>query len=169
MIFSTRYTSPAGEITLASDGENLVGAWFEGQRFFGGAFTEMKPAGRARLALFREACVWLDAYFRGEKPSPKELSLSPCGSVFQREVWRALLEIPYGETSTYGEVSGKVAARLGVRRMSARAVGGAIGRNPITVIIPCHRVIGANGKLTGYAGGLERKKFLLRFEQEREI
>lgn len=148
--------SPLGDITLAGEGENLLGSWFEGQTHFGGNCGEMIPA---ELPVFDRAEAWLSRYFRGEAPSPAELPLAPDGSDFQKAVWRLLLHIPYGQTTTYGAL----AKQLGCR--SAQAVGSAVGRNPISIIIPCHRVLGANGSLTGYAGGLDKKIFLLELEK----
>ncbi|MCI9156887.1 MAG: methylated-DNA--[protein]-cysteine S-methyltransferase, partial [Lawsonibacter sp.] len=108
--------------------------------------------------------LWLDRYFAGERPAISELPLAPIGSEFRKEVWQVLCEIPYGETTTYGEISQKIAARRGLERMSAQAVGGAVGHNPISIIVPCHRVVGSNGSLTGYAGGLQKKIKLLTHE-----
>lgn len=165
MYYYTTYMSPLGEITLACDteGKNIVGAWLKGQEYFLGTLgTEQ---GRAkRLPVLLQACAWLDRYFAGEKPVPQELPLAPAGNKFRQTVWSRLKQIPYGQVLTYGELAGQVAQDLGRDKMSARAVGGAVGHNPISIIIPCHRVIGANGKLTGYAGGLEKKVQLLRLE-----
>lgn len=153
-----RYVSPLGGITLASDGEALVGLWFEGQKHFGeglaGEHME-KP-----LALFDQADRWLDLYFSGQAPDFTPL-LRPRGTAFQKAVWQRLLAIPCGCTVTYGEI----AASLDLPPGAARAVGGAVGRNPISLMIPCHRVVGADGSLTGYAGGIERKKRLLELER----
>ncbi len=158
MDYTHRYLSPLGGIILASDGEALTGLWFEGQRYFGaglhGEHTE-KP-----LPVFDQADRWLDVYFSGREPDFTP-SLRPRGTVFQEAVWRRLTAIPYGHTLSYGEI----AASLGLPPGSARAVGGAVGRNPISLIIPCHRVVGTNGSLTGYAGGIERKKRLLALEK----
>lgn len=153
------YSSPLGEILLAAGEDALTGLWFVGQRYEGRGLPE--NCERTELggdAVLRSAAQWLDEYFSGEKP---ELcfALSPGGTAFQRRVWDVLLTVPYGETVSYGEI----AARLGCR--SARAVGSAVGKNPISLIIPCHRVVGADGGLTGYAGGIERKKKLLELER----
>ncbi|MBR0227811.1 MAG: methylated-DNA--[Clostridia bacterium] len=159
MDYLCRYVSPLGEITLASDGEALVGLWFAGQKHFGAGLsgqTTKKP-----LPVFDQAVRWLDRYFSGKKPDCPP-PLRPRGTAFQQAVWRRLLDIPYGHTVTYGEI----AASLGLPSGAARAVGGAVGRNPISLIIPCHRVVGAHGSLTGYAGGIERKKRLLELERE---
>jgi len=152
MVFCTQYPSPIGLLTLASDGENLTGLWMEGQPLP----TEML---QRDLPVFHAAKAWLDAYFRGENPTIDYLPLSPAGTPFQHRVWDILLTVPYGEPITYGEI----ARKLGIR-MSPQAVGGAVGRNPISIIIPCHRCVGARRKLTGYAGGLERKVWLLHHE-----
>ena len=156
MDYTSAYDSPLGEILLASDGEALTGLWFEGQRRFA---ATLAPGHEERiLPVFEETAAWLDAYFSGAQPDFTPL-LRPAGTAFQREVWALLRAIPYGQTVSYAEL----AARLG--RSSARAVGGAVGRNPISLLIPCHRVIGADGSLTGYAGGLERKNRLLALER----
>ena len=149
----TTYASPLGEIVLAADGDALIGLWFSGQAHFGAG---LRGAEEGDCAVLREAKAWLDAYFAGNAPEalPK---LKPRGTAFQQRVWAELLRIPRGETVTYGAL----AERLGSH---ARAVGSAVGRNPISIIIPCHRVVGADGSLTGYAGGTERKKALLQIE-----
>lgn len=119
----------------------------------------------ADIPVIQSAMQWLDAYFSGRVQSLAHIPLLPAGTSFQRQVWDILSDIPYGETVTYGQVSSCVAAALGKQRMSAQAIGSAIGRNPISILIPCHRVIGAEGGLTGYAGGIARKAFLLQLEQ----
>lgn len=156
------YISPLGGITLASDGEALTGLWFDGQKHFpqGLCITRAEKA----LPVFDLACQWLDVYFGGGAPDFTP-PLRPRGTDFQKAVWALLLSIPYGQTRTYGEIAAKRAAQTGLARLSAQAVGGAIGRNPVSLIIPCHRVIGADGSLTGYAGGLEKKEWLLRLER----
>ena len=147
--------SPLGRLTLAAAGGCLAGLWLPGQKYYMAGAGEYVPGeDAAPLPLAR---VWLEAYFAGERPCPNELPLAPRGTAFQRRVWQALLEIPYGQTTTYGAM----AERLGA---SPRVVGGAVGRNPISIVIPCHRVLGAGGALTGYAGGLEKKKWLLAHE-----
>ena len=148
-----KYLSPLGEIVLAADGDALVGLWFSGQAHFGAGLQEAEAGDCAAL---REAKAWLDDYFAGKVPA-RAPKLAPRGTEFQRKVWAALLEIPRGETATYGEL----AKTLGSH---ARAVGGAVGRNPISILIPCHRVVGADGSLTGYAGGTDRKAALLQLE-----
>ncbi len=150
--------SPVGRLYLAESDGALVGLWMEGQRFFGQPFGTLPPCGAATGGL-PAALEWLAAYWSGQQPDPAALPLAPRGSAFRQRVWRTLLGIPYGETRTYGDV----AAQLGT---SPRAVGGAVGQNPISIIIPCHRVVGVGGALTGYAGGEARKRFLLLHEQE---
>ena len=157
MMVKTDYASPLGTLTLASDGENLTGLWIAGQKYFAAGTPTNLPA-RDDLPVFMQVRGWLDRYFAGERPAASELPLAPQGSAFRQGVWRILCEIPYGQTVTYGEI----AKRLGVR--SAQAVGGAVGHNPISIIIPCHRVLGSDGSLTGYAGGAQKKIWLLAHE-----
>ena len=156
-----RCSSPLGGILLASDGEALTGLWFEGQRY---APAPPPGAPEPPLPVLREAERWLTVYFSGHQPSFTP-PLRPAGTPFQRTVWDLLLRIPRGETISYGALAEQTAAVLGRPRMSAQAVGGAVGRNPIALIIPCHRVVGADGRLTGYAGGLWRKERLLALER----
>lgn len=163
MFYSTLHPSPVGAITLASDGEGLAGLWLEGQKYHGGAVTEAMTA-RDDIPVFSDAKRWLDRYFAGEKPAISELPLKPTGGEFRQGVWEILCQIPYGEVTTYGEIAGKMAARMNRASMSCQAVGGAVGHNPISIIIPCHRVVGSNGSLTGYAAGLRTKLKLLEFE-----
>lgn len=158
--YAAPYPSPLGVITLGSDGENLVGLWLEGQRY---READAGPVNDG-LPVFEAARDWLDRYFAGERPSAWELPLAASGSPFRRQVWRLLCEIPYGQVTTYGELAGKIAAAQNRDKMSAQAVGGAVGHNPISIIIPCHRVVGSNGSLTGYGGGIGRKIQLLRHE-----
>lgn len=181
MDYTWHYDSPLGGITLASDGEAIVGLWFDGQKYFAvGLEAEHEER---RLAVFDDACRWLDIYFSGQVPgfTPK---LNMRTTAFRRKVWEVLLTIPYGGTMTYGEIAARLDGSMddggglkqasaravgegeGPRRMSARAVGGAVGHNPISLIIPCHRVVGTGGRLTGYASGLDRKAALLRMESQ---
>ena len=154
--FMTRYDSPVGLLSLVSDGQGLAGLWIEGQKYFAATLSR-PPEMREDAPGLPEARAWLDRYFAGKKPEISELPLAPMGSAFQRGVWELLCEIPYGQVTTYGEIAKKMAARMGKSSMSGQAVGGAVGHNPISIIIPCHRVVGANGSLTGYAGGIEKK------------
>ena len=163
MYYSTTYTSPVGRLTLASDGDHLVGLWIEGQKYFGGSLAEPMAQDEAIPAL-RSAKVWLDRYFAGEQPGISELLLKPAGSPFRQAVWRILCDIPYGTVITYGEIARRMAAQMGRDHMSGQAVGGAVGHNPISIIIPCHRVVGSSGSLTGYAGGIDVKIKLLTHE-----
>ena len=163
MYYEMKYDSPVGRLTLASDGLNLAGLWMEGQKYFGGTVPgELRP--NEELEVFSRAKDWLDRYFNGKKPEPSELPLAPVGGEFRQTVWELLCEIPYGELTTYGQIAREAAKRLQRESMSAQAVGGAVGHNPISIIIPCHRVIGADGSLTGYAGGLDKKIWLLKHE-----
>ncbi len=162
MIYKHCCTSPLGKITLASDGEALTGLWFDIQKHFPHHLSA--DSTEAELPVFAQTVKWLDTYFSGKEPDftpPICLHTTP----FRRAVYDILLTIPYGHIMTYGEIAGILAEQRGIQRMSAQAVGGAIGHNPIAIIIPCHRVIGADGSLTGYAGGLDRKSWLLRLEQ----
>ena len=160
MIYMGRYDSPLGPITLAGEDGALTGLWFDGQKYFGAGLPAGTPEGEPPV--FRQVRAWLDRYFRGEDPGPAP-PLAPAGTAFQRTVWEVLREIPYGRTATYGQVAQAAGRGLG-RNTSPRAAGSAVGRNPISLLIPCHRVMGAGGSLTGYAGGLERKEALLKLE-----
>lgn len=162
MIYTTSYPSPIGELYLAQENDSLTALWMENQRC--PLMLAEKDVRQEETELLRFAADWLRLYFAGKRPSPSKLSIAPNGNAFRRTVWRRLLDIPYGEVVTYGEVARDTAAALGRERMSAQAVGGAIGHNPISIIIPCHRVIGSDGALTGYAGGIDRKLFLLTHE-----
>ncbi|MDR0520071.1 MAG: methylated-DNA--[protein]-cysteine S-methyltransferase [Clostridiales Family XIII bacterium] len=157
MTHTSYYDSPLGGILLASDGESLTGLWFAGQKYYGDTLGG-EAADSPDLPLWGAVGEWLGAYFAGRKPGIGDLPLAPNGSAFRWSVWEELLAIPYGEVATYGDI----AERIGCK--SAQAVGGAVGHNPISIIIPCHRVVGQNGSLTGYAGGLDRKRKLLELE-----
>lgn len=163
MYYATDYISPLGRIRLASDGEALSGLWLEGQKYFGGTLKEELVENRS-LAILETTKDWLDRYFAGKKPEISELPLAPIGTAFQQGVWELLCEIPYGQVTTYGEIAKKMAVKMGKSSMSGQAVGGAVSHNPISIIIPCHRVVGATGSLTGYAGGIEKKIKLLEHE-----
>jgi methylated-DNA-[protein]-cysteine S-methyltransferase len=163
MIHSTHYSSPVGSIVLACNDESLVGLWIEGQKYFGDTVTEDMTE-KCDLPIFTAAKNWLDKYFAGKKPAISDLPLAPNGGSFRKAVWDFLCEIPYGEVITYGEIAKIMAARINKARVSSQAVGGAVGHNPISIIIPCHRVVGANGSLTGYSGGIGIKIKLLEHE-----
>lgn len=160
MRYTDNYVSPMGNIVLAGDGAALTGLWFEGQKWFGAGLTD--GAERAELPVFGQTKKWLDIYFGGGEPAFTP-AVALRGSEFQIAVWNVLSAIPYGKTVTYGEIAKNLTAVTG-RKTSARAVGSAVGRNPVSIIVPCHRVLGADGSLTGYAGGVERKRELLRLE-----
>lgn len=161
--FVASYASPLGGITLASDGLALTGLWFDGQRHDRATLGD-QPTVRQDLPVFHRARAWLDLYFRGTVP-PFTPPLLIHGSDFRRLVATIMLDIPFGRTTTYGTIAREVARRTGRPHISAQAVGQAVGRNPIALIVPCHRVVGHDGRLTGYAGGLERKQWLLKHEK----
>ena len=165
MYYSAKYQSPIGQITLACEnsGKILVGLWMKGQKYFGDTIPE-KMTENSRMPIFDKTKNWLDRYFAGKKPGISELRFLPIGGEFRQEVWKILCGIPYGKTMSYGDIAKKIAIKMNKEKMSSRAVGGAVGHNPISIIIPCHRVVGANGSLTGYAGGLEKKIKLLKLE-----
>ena len=155
------YTSPLGQITVASNGEQLTGLWFDGQKYY--ADTLGNDYEEKVLPVFEQTDRWLDVYFRGEKPDfTPPLALRT--TEFRRMVWEILLTIPYGQTMTYGQIADRIVGQKGLGKMSAQAVGGAVGHNPISLIIPCHRVVGSDGSLTGYAGGIDKKRRLLELE-----
>lgn len=162
MTYTTRVSSPVGPLLLAGNERALTGLWIEGAKYFAASLPEDTVEGL--VPPLRDAAQWLSDYFEGKRPSPGELALEFSGSAFRREVCRLMLFIPYGETTTYGALAREMARRMGRARMPAQAVGGAVGHNPISIVIPCHRVLGADGSLTGYAGGLDKKRFLLRHE-----
>ena len=162
MTYTQWYASPLGNILLAADSAGLTGVWFHGEKFFARYLEEQHE--ERETPLLQRAKRWLDVYFSGKEPDftvPFHFN----GTDFQNEVWRILCTIPYGRTTTYGEIAKQIARRRGLSRMSAQAVGGAVGHNGISIIVPCHRVIGANGSLTGYAGGLDKKRALLTLEK----
>ena len=163
MVYTTYYDSPVGSLLLAEEDGALVGLWMEGQKYFLGSLKRM-PREERCTSVLRQTKDWLGHYFAGEQPAIGQLPLAPKGSAFQQEVWRVLCDIPYGHLTTYGEIARKIAAQRGLASMSAQAVGGAVGHNPISIIIPCHRVVGSDSSLTGYAGGLEKKRYLLSLE-----
>ena len=162
MLYYKKVASPLGEITLRSDGEALTGLWFADDKHYGA--KDIAGAALADLDVFMQAEAWLAEYFAGREPKVS-VPLKLQGSEFQMQVWRLLQDIPYGRLFTYGDIAKKIAAQKGVARMSAQAVGGAVGHNPLCIIVPCHRVVGANGSLTGYGGGMWRKVRLLELEK----
>ena len=179
MLYRRSYHSPLGEMTMASDGRALTALFFQGQKYAeidisdeentADDTAEHSEAGEragegGARAVFDRTLEWLDIYFAGRDPSFAP-PLSIKGTPFQEAVWEILRKIPYGTVITYGEIARQIAGKRGVRRMSAQAVGGAVGRNPVAIIVPCHRVIGSDGSLTGYAGGLDRKEKLLKLEK----
>ena len=164
------YDSPLGGITLACDEAGLTGLWFDGQKYFGGevlkgrAAEEQGAERKERPLVLEQTAKWLDLYFAGQEPDftpPLHLK----GSEFRRSVWEILLKIPYGQTTTYKEIAREIAVQRGLETMSAQAVGGAVGHNPVSIIVPCHRVLGTDGSLTGYAGGIDKKISLLTLEK----
>ena len=162
MVSICHYESPLGGVLLAADEIGLTGLWFDGQK----SFARGLPADRVEreTPALLEAKRWLDIYFSGKEPDFTP-PLHPIGSAFRQSVWEILLRIPYGKTTTYGEIARQLSEKMGLSRMSAQAVGGAVGHNEISIIIPCHRVVGTNGSLTGYAGGIDKKGKLLELEQ----
>ncbi len=163
MYYTSFYESPLGRLTLAGREDSIAGLWIEGQKYFCNTVDE-ETVERDELPVFLALRSWLDRYFAGEKPDISEIPLAPKGSNFRQTIWKILCEIPYGEVTTYGEIAKKAAVTLGQKSMSAQAVGGAVSHNPVSVIIPCHRVVGTNGSLTGYAGGIDKKIWLLEHE-----
>lgn len=160
-VYACEYNSPLGIITIVCDESAVTGLWFEGQKYFGSTLSEeMEYKDTDVLKLAKR---WLDIYFEGREPGfmpPLRYDLTP----FRRTVFEIMLTIPYGKTMTYGEIASEFARQKGIAKMSAQAVGGAVGHNPISLMIPCHRVVGTNGNLTGYAGGIDRKVKLLELE-----
>ena len=162
MVSICHYESPLGGVLLAADEIGLTGLWFDGQKYFARGL----PADRVEreTPALLEAKRWLDIYFSGKEPDFTP-PLHPIGSAFRQSVWEILLQIPYGKTTTYGEIARQLSEKMGLSRMSAQAIGGPVGHNPISIIIPCHRVVGSDGSLTGYAGGIPKKVGLLTLEQ----
>ncbi len=163
MLYKSLYDSPLGLITLVSDGKNLIGLWIENQVNFQKTIKEELFLDDD-ITVFKQTKRWLDRYFLGEVMSIGDLPIAFNGSPFREEVWKILCDIPYGQLITYGDIAKEMASLTGKQKMSAQAVGGAVGHNPISIIVPCHRVIGAGGKLTGYGGGLDLKIKLLQRE-----
>ena len=160
-LYQDTYESPLGKITMTSDGERLKGLWIDGQHDYADSLTELPE--QRELAVFAQTKDWLDDYFSG-RPLKALPPVAPDGSAFRKRVWEILMEIPYGQVRTYGDIAKQIAEETGKRRMAAQAVGGAVGHNPISILIPCHRVVGRDGSLVGYGGGLDKKVFLLELE-----
>lgn len=161
-MFESRLHSPLGEVRLRSDGESLTGLWFVGQVNDAREISDLEI--KNDLPIFGQVESWLESYFSGKQTSIT-IPLQPKGTSFQQRVWQILQEIPYGKTMTYGEIAQRIAQEKGVETFSAQAVGQAVEKNPISILIPCHRVLGKNGALTGYAGGVHRKEQLLQLER----
>lgn len=157
------YKSPIGEMMLASDDVGLIGLWFVGKKYFASTLSPNEPRQQKTLPIFDQTKKWLDLYFTGQNPNFTP-TLSLKGSEFRLSVWKILTQIPYGEVTTYGDIAKQIARQRGVEKMSAQAVGGAVGHNPIAILVPCHRVVGTNGSLTGYGGGIDKKIELLKLE-----
>ena len=162
MQYTSHYQSPLGGILLAADDTGLTGLWFEGQKYFARCLEQEHE--EKEIPVLKETKRWLDLYFSGKEPD-FTVPIHLIGTDFQKEVWRLLCQIPYGKTMTYGEIAARLAARKGLAHMSAQAVGGAVGHNKISILVPCHRVVGVDGSLTGYAGGMDKKVKLLTLEK----
>ena len=163
MYCSTTYSSPIGTITLACNDGSLVGLWTQEQKYHGDTIPG-KMVEKDDVPIFAIVRKWLDKYFAGKNPTVSELPLAPIGGEFRQGVWDILREIPYGEVITYGDIAKKMAKKMKRATMSSQAIGGAVGHNPISIIIPCHCVVGANGNLTGFASGIDKKIKLLKLE-----
>lgn len=163
MYYKTTYPSPVGILTLACGGDHLVGVWNEGQKYHGDTILKDMIENN-NLPIFDSTKKWLDRYFAGQRPDISELPLAPLGSAFRQQVWRILCDIPYGKVVTYGDIAKQMAVKMNKKSMSSQAIGGAVGHNPISIIIPCHRVVGSKGSLTGYAAGVHIKVKLLELE-----
>ena len=163
--YKTKYESPLGNITICCDEDkNIIGLWFKNQKHFACNIDD-KITENNDLKVFIQTKDWLNRYFTGKKPNIKEIPIRFIGNDFRKSVWKMLCKIPYGKTVTYGDIAKQIASQKGITKMSAQVVGGAVGHNPISIIVPCHRVVGKNGKLTGYAAGIDKKKKLLELEQ----
>ena len=162
MQYKMTYKSPVGDLTITTDGQNVTGLWFENQQNYESLLNDIVK--EQHQPIFDKVTHWLDEYFSGNKPAIN-FPLTPTGTDFRMTVWKKLQAIPYGETVTYGDIAQQIAEDRGRSKMSAQAVGGAVGSNPISIIIPCHRVVGANGSLTGFGGGIDRKIKLLNNEE----
>ena len=166
-MYKTYYASPIGGILILTDATALLGLWLEGQKYYGAGY-DLEQAQEGETAVSRRVFTWLDAYFKGKNPAINEIPLAPQVTEFRSKVLTVLQKIPYGQTATYSDILRELQAEYG-KIGSARAVGGAIGHNPISLLIPCHRIVGSDGKLTGYAGGLDKKAFLLKLEMRQGL
>lgn len=163
MVYTTAYKSPIGNLLIAEKDNKLIGLWIENQKYYLSNLKE-EMIEKEDVEVLTKTKSWLDRYFKGEKPNISELDINLIGSEFRKSVWEILKTIPYGEVITYNDIAKKIAKQKGISKMSAQAIGGAVGHNPISIIVPCHRVVGSNGSLTGYAGGIEKKIQLLKLE-----
>lgn len=163
MLYKQEYASPLGTIILLSREEALVGVWFAGQKYVGAAY-DLEAAVSKPTPVLTQTAAWLTAYFAGERPDADAIALAPETTAYRRQVLALLRQVPYGETITYKELAARLFAADGKKSSSPRAIGTAVGHNPISLLIPCHRVVGSDGSLTGYAGGLDRKLELLALE-----
>lgn len=165
MIYVCEFESPMGPVMAASDGESITGLWLEGQKYYAATMDQekCKKLEEKELPVFGQLGNWLDIYFGGKNPDFMP-PLAPRGSGFREDVWEILSRIPYGQVTTYGKIAKQLEIKY-QKRQSAQAVGGAVGHNPISILIPCHRVVGTNGSLTGYAGGIDKKIQLLKLEK----
>lgn len=163
MYYKTYYDSPLGKILLVCNETSLIGLWLKDQKYYSGTLAQ-DPILKNDHAVLHTVILWLDAYFNLQKPTIYALSLAPIGSAFRQRVWKILCNIPYGKIVTYGDIAKQIASENNINTMSAQAVGNAVAHNPISIIIPCHRVVGAHGSLTGYAGGIDKKVYLLTLE-----
>ena len=164
MLYAKEYMSPLGQLIMTGNGDDLTGLWFAEQKNVLESFGDQLKDNDSHLPVFETVKQWLDAYFAGDKPEFENLPLAPLGTEFRQKVWSIMCKIPYGEVTTYGAIAKEVAVSLNKAQMSSQAVGGAVGHNPISIILPCHRVVGAQGNLTGYAAGLDKKVWLLKHE-----
>ena len=163
MVYYILYNSPIGQLTVVSDKENIIGLWIENQKYFKSTISGDMIEDN-NLSILQDAKCWLDRYFNGDRPQINELPLKPKGTKFRLLVWKILCEIPYGQVITYKDISKKICKVMNKEKMSSQAIGSAVGHNPISIIIPCHRVIGSDKTLKGYAGGVDKKEKLLNFE-----
>ncbi len=164
MEYKCNYESPMGRIILSSNGKEITGLWFESSRFIK-KLNELSSKPEENLPIFKVTKNWLERYFKGEEPNPKEIPMKMIGTRFSKQVWKILNTISYGKTITYGEIAKRIAKENHLKAMSAQAVGHAVGHNPISILVPCHRVVGCNGSLTGYGGGIYKKVALLQLEK----